>query len=95
MRVAAHKFAWLPFAAAIVVPASAWVSYARITLAMKPPDNLRADIFWRVEFLDTLYRSLSQFGLFLALGAAIYVLGEIRDLVAPPIEDVTPPDGGR
>jgi hypothetical protein len=79
MRLAARKFAGIVWIGALVTTAYYWLRFSDMTI----PLNLPAEQFWRDETISTVIVTVWYAGMFAALGAAIWLLGNIRDRLAP------------
>lgn len=97
MRLPARKFAIALWLGAAIVLLNQWVQFPRVLQAAHNAhaNNMaeaHAILSWDRLFLSTVLFSVIYAGGLFCLGAAIWILGEIRDRLAPQ-EDVTFPDG--
>ena len=79
MRVAARKFAVLLWISAAVIATHMCLSYVTLSGSFT-----QAPEYQREYLLETIVYIIMQAGTFVLLGAIIWILGDIRDRLAPP-----------
>lgn len=85
MRLSARKFAWLPLAGAVVTTLQVWVGYTQTQMpSYVPPGPFRISLI-----VAMLAVSLRYAAWYIALGAIVFVLGEIRDQTEQPSDSET------